>query len=106
MAVVIITTDANRVSLSMDYRVTNSNNSTTLYINSESSFTLQYAILPYIGLISLIVTVWLLVYVSTAFSRRYNLKHEHRRAHSLYLTQATTIIGGHEVSTIISRDDA
>ncbi|CAF3851295.1 unnamed protein product [Rotaria sp. Silwood2] len=90
----------------MDSRVTNSKNSTTLYVNSESSFTLHFAILPYLGLISLIVTVWLLVYISTVFSRRYHLKNEHRQAHSLYITQATTIAGGHEASIVISRDDA
>ncbi|CAF0899316.1 unnamed protein product [Rotaria sordida] len=89
----------------MDYLAANSNNLSTLYVKSESSFTLHYAIIPYVGLISLIITVWLLVYLSTVFSRRYNLKNEHRQVASLYLTQATTYAGGHEASTVISRDD-
>ncbi|CAF1426168.1 unnamed protein product [Rotaria magnacalcarata] len=99
MAAVIITNETNRASLSKDLSVTNHNNSPPLIVNSKGPFTLHYAIWPYVTLISLIIIVWLLVYVSTTLSRRHNHRNEQKNLTSFYVTQATNITGRYEAST-------
>ncbi|CAF3263563.1 unnamed protein product [Rotaria socialis] len=95
----MITTETNPVSLPKDFSVTNHNNSPPLIINSKSPFTVHYAIWPYVTLISLIITVWLLVYVSTVLSRRHNHRNEQNKSASFYATQAASTTGGYEAST-------
>ncbi|CAF4469514.1 unnamed protein product [Rotaria socialis] len=99
IAAVMITTETNPVSLPKDFSVTNHNNSPPLIINSKSPFTVHYAIWPYVTLISLIITVWLLVYVSTVLSRRHNHRNEQNKSASFYATQAASTTGGYEAST-------
>ena len=75
---------------------------TSLRVNSQSPFTFHYAIWPFIGLISLIATVWLVVYISAFVARRHSLKSEQRNFASLYVTQNSTIGGGYETSVVLS----
>jgi hypothetical protein len=81
--------------------MTNYNNSVLLHVNSKGPFTIHYAVWPFVGLISLIVTVWLLVYISTALSRRHNLKNENNN----FISQDSTIAGAYEASTVILPTD-
>jgi hypothetical protein len=74
-------------------------------VNSKGSFSIHYAIWPFIGLISLIVSVWIVVYISMSFTRRRNSKNEHRHFASLYVTQDSTIAGGNEASTVVLPTD-
>ncbi len=78
------------------------NDSLPLRVNSTSPFTLSYALWPFICLISLIATVWLLVYILTICSRRHNSKSSHRNFASLYVTRDETNAGGYEFSAVIS----
>ncbi|UJR23666.1 hypothetical protein I4U23_026650 [Adineta vaga] len=100
MTFVIVTTDTNRIYLPTDFFVLTSNDTSSLQINTSSSFTLSFALWPYIGLISLIVTVWILVYISTIVSRRHNSKHGHYNFTSLYVSRNSTIGGGGGGATI------
>jgi hypothetical protein len=73
--------------------LSNNTNSLPLRVNSKGSFTLHYAIWPYIGLISVILLVWLLIYLLTIFSRRHNTNIEPRRSSSGRTTRNNTIVG-------------
>lgn len=77
-------------------------NTSSLRTNTQSPFTLHYAIWPFIGLISLIVTVWLVVYISASVARRHSLKNDQRNLTSLYVTQNSVTVGGSEASAIMS----
>ncbi|CAF1172322.1 unnamed protein product [Adineta ricciae] len=110
MTFVIVTTDTNRIYLPVNFFIINSNETSSLEINTSSSFTLAFALWPYIGLISLIITVWILVYISSILSRRHNPKHGHCNFTSLYVSRDSTIggatvVGGHEYSTGVSPFD-
>ncbi|CAF1301354.1 unnamed protein product [Adineta steineri] len=94
MAFIIVTTDTNQIYLPWDVFITNSSESLPLQVNSKSSFTLRFAIWPFIGLISLIITVWILVYISTVLSRRHSAKNGHRKFASLYVSRGSAIAGG------------
>jgi len=76
-----------------------------LRVNSKSPFTIHFAIWPFVGLLSLIVIVWFLVYMSTIFSRHHRSKHEHQNFASLYVTPESTIAGGYDVSNAVSPVD-
>lgn len=57
------------------------------------------------GLISLIVTVWLLIYASTVFSRHQGLRNEQLKLVSHGVTPATTIAVFNEASVATSPTD-
>lgn len=81
------------------------NHSLPLLVNSKGPFTLYFAIWPFVGLLFLIVTVWILVYISTIVARHHHPKADQRNFASLYVTQDSTIAGGYEVSNIHSPVD-
>lgn len=85
--------------------ISNYNSSATLRVNSKSPFTLHYAVWPFVGLISLIVLVWFLVYISTLLARHHGSKNDQRNFASLYVTQNSTIVAGYEISSTASPGD-
>lgn len=79
--------------------MTDANISFPLRVNSPSPFSIHHAIWPFFGLISLMITVWLLVYISTAISRRRHPKIQQNDSATFYATQERTTVAGHETST-------
>ncbi|UJR25228.1 hypothetical protein I4U23_006580 [Adineta vaga] len=93
----------------------NYNNSIPLHVNSKGSFTYHYAVWPYFCLFTIIILVWLVLYLSTIYSRRHLPKGERYRLSSICQTQDFTTIGiggsggggivtatEYEVSTVLS----
>ncbi|CAF3845131.1 unnamed protein product [Rotaria magnacalcarata] len=77
-----------------------------LHIKSKSSFTLHYAIWPYIFLISVIILVWIITYLSTIYSRQRQTNNEQHRGSLLPIMQdsplTSGIRGGYRISTKIA----
>ena len=78
-------------------------------MNSKGSFTYHYAVWPYVCLFTIILLVWLVLYLSTIYARRHLPKSERYRLPSICQTQDFQTIGGgmiaaseYEVSAVLS----
>jgi hypothetical protein len=72
--------------------MTNESDPVVLRVNNPGSFTLHYAIWPFLLLIMLIAMVWLLVYISGLLSQGRSMKSDRDGCTSFCVTHDKTII--------------
>ncbi|CAF0930769.1 unnamed protein product [Rotaria sordida] len=70
---------------------TNNITSLPLIVNNNGSFTYHYAIWPYICLFTLIIIVWIFIYLLNYCLRRRHTRNDQHRLFSLNTTQRSYI---------------
>lgn len=88
-----------------DFIATNFNDSLPLIVNTSSPFTIHFALWPYVGLLSLVAIVWLIVHISKLSSSRRSLADEQAKFNSIYSTQTNAFAVVDDASNTISQAD-
>ena len=84
-----------------DHFLRPNNETLPLTVNASSSFTVHFAVWPYVGLFSLIIFVWSFIYISKRCANQSLMKTDRRRLSSFCTAHDSTIAVGYEVSMTV-----